>query len=102
MQFIYRLRLFAVVIALSLSGCSLLAVKIDSQTTPLTQQELNMRILTREYAQQFFAQVEQAADVLHDQYDARDQVHQSYVLLWKINAEEAYSQLPTRFRQWLV
>ncbi|WP_114765736.1 chemotaxis protein [Vibrio rhodolitus] len=88
MQFIYRLRLFAVVIAFSLSGCSLLAVKIDSQTTPLTQQELNMRILTREYAQQFFAQVEQAADVLHDQYDARDQVHQSYVLLWKINAEE--------------
>ncbi|EPI5805358.1 chemotaxis protein [Vibrio parahaemolyticus] len=72
----------------TLSGCSLLEVKIDSQTVPLTKQELNMRILTREYALQFFAQVEQAADVLQDQYDPNDKVNQSYVLLWKINAEE--------------
>ncbi|GAL02337.1 methyl-accepting chemotaxis protein [Photobacterium aphoticum] len=36
-----------------LSGCSLLEVKIESQTVPLTQQELNMRLMTREYAQQF-------------------------------------------------
>ncbi|WP_277443216.1 chemotaxis protein [Vibrio parahaemolyticus] len=72
----------------TLSGCSLLDVKIDSQTVPLTKQELNMRILTREYALQFFAQVEQAADVLQEQYDPNDKVNQSYVLLWKINAEE--------------
>ncbi|HBC3496528.1 TPA: chemotaxis protein [Vibrio parahaemolyticus] len=72
----------------TLSGCSLLEVKIDSQTVPLTKQELNMRILTREYALQFFAQVEQAADVLQEQYDPNDKVDQSYVLLWKINAEE--------------
>ncbi|WP_025554302.1 hypothetical protein [Vibrio parahaemolyticus] len=72
----------------TLSGCSLLKVKIDSQTVPLTKQELNMRILTREYALQFFAQVEQAADVLQEQYDPNDKVNQSYVLLWKINAEE--------------
>ncbi|EGQ8525252.1 TPA: chemotaxis protein [Vibrio parahaemolyticus] len=72
----------------TLSGCSLLEVKIDSQTIPLTKQELNMRILTREYALQFFAQVEQAADVLQEQYDPNDKVNQSYVLLWKINAEE--------------
>ncbi|ELJ8822233.1 chemotaxis protein [Vibrio parahaemolyticus] len=72
----------------TLSGCSLLEVKIDSQTVPLTKQELNMRILTREYALQFFAQVEQAADVLQEQYDPNDKVSQSYVLLWKINAEE--------------
>lgn len=76
------------VILMFLSGCSLLEVKIDSQTTPLTQQELNMRIMTREYAQQFFSQVEQAADVLHQRYDVNDKVHQSYILLWKINAEE--------------
>ncbi|EGU41594.1 hypothetical protein VII00023_08399 [Vibrio ichthyoenteri ATCC 700023] len=84
-------RCFSVVlfsITVMLSGCSLLEVKIDSQTVPLTQQELNMRIMTREYAQQFFAQVEQAADVLQQQYDAKDQIHQSYILLWKINAEE--------------
>ncbi|EGQ8952784.1 chemotaxis protein [Vibrio parahaemolyticus] len=72
----------------TLSGCSLLEVKIDSQTVPLTKQELNMRILTREYALQFFAQVEQAADVLQEQYDPNDKVNQSYVLLWKINVEE--------------
>ncbi|HFI9754324.1 TPA: chemotaxis protein [Vibrio parahaemolyticus] len=72
----------------TLSGCSLLEVKIDSQTVPLTKQELNMRILTREYALQFFAQVEQAADVLQEQYDPNDKVNQSYVLLWMINAEE--------------
>ncbi|EGR1478336.1 chemotaxis protein [Vibrio parahaemolyticus] len=72
----------------TLSGCSLLEVKIDSQTVPLTKQELNMRILTREYGLQFFAQVEQAADVLQEQYDPNDKVNQSYVLLWKINAEE--------------
>ncbi|HHE0547441.1 TPA: chemotaxis protein [Vibrio parahaemolyticus] len=72
----------------TLSGCSLLEVKIDSQTVPLTKQELNMRILTREYALQFFAQVEQAADVLQEQYAPNDKVNQSYVLLWKINAEE--------------
>ncbi len=72
----------------TLSGCSLLEVKIDSQTVPLSKQELNMRILTREYALQFFAQVEQAADVLQEQYDPNDKVNQSYVLLWKINAEE--------------
>ncbi|HFI9396536.1 TPA: chemotaxis protein [Vibrio parahaemolyticus] len=72
----------------TLSGCSLLEVKIDSQTVPLTKQELNMRILTREYALQFFVQVEQAADVLQEQYDPNDKVNQSYVLLWKINAEE--------------
>ncbi|OLQ90615.1 chemotaxis protein [Vibrio panuliri] len=80
--------LFTLLLTVLVSGCSLLEVKIDSQTVPLTKQELNMRIMTREYAQQFFAQVEQAADVLHQQYDSRDQVYQSYVLLWKINAEE--------------
>nr|WP_321459918.1 chemotaxis protein [uncultured Vibrio sp.] len=75
-------------VTITLSGCSLLEVKIDSQTVPLTQQELNMRILTREYALQFFAQVEQAADALEAQYDPNDQINQSYILLWKINAEE--------------
>ncbi|MGR5210085.1 chemotaxis protein [Vibrio rotiferianus] len=86
----FRWLALTVAICLSsvLSGCSLLEVKIDSQTVPLTKQELNMRIMTREYAQQFFAQVEQAADVLHEGYESTDKVNQSYILLWKINAEE--------------
>lgn len=72
----------------ALTGCSLLEVKIDNQTTPLTQQELATRLLTREYALSFFSQVEQNADVLKEQYPADDRYHQSYVLLWKINAQE--------------
>ncbi|MGC9493077.1 chemotaxis protein [Vibrio genomosp. F10] len=87
-------------VALSLSGCSLLEVKIDTQTTPLTQQELNMRLLIREYAQTFFSQVEQTADTISDNYPADDAIHQSYLLLWKINATEgmqsaAYQGSPT-------
>lgn len=85
---------------LPLSGCSLLEVKLESQTTPLTQQELNMRLLTREYTHQFFSQVEQAADTVAANYDSQDKINQSYVLLWKINAEEglqraAYQVSPT-------
>lgn len=75
-------------LSLLLGGCSLLEVKLDSQTTPLTQQELNMRLMTREYAHQFFSAVEQSADQIAAQYEAQDKLHQSYVLLWKINAEE--------------
>ena len=88
------------ILLLPLSGCSLLEVKLDSQTTPLTQQELNMRLLTREYTQQFFSQVEQAADSIATHYEPQDKLNQSYVLLWKINAEEglqrsAYQVSPT-------
>ncbi|MEZ9524720.1 chemotaxis protein [Enterovibrio norvegicus] len=71
-----------------LSGCSLLDIKIESQTVPLTKQELNARVLTREYAQQFFSQTEQAADKMHQYYGPKDQENQSNVLLWKINAVE--------------
>lgn len=91
MSRIIRCWLLSVVVALT-GGCSLLEVKFDSQTTPLTQQELNMRLLTREYTQQFFSQVEQAADLISAGYDPQDKLHQSYVLLWKINAEEGLQQ----------
>ncbi|KXF82960.1 chemotaxis protein [Enterovibrio coralii] len=74
--------------ATMLSGCSMLEIQIESQTVPLTKQELNARVMTREYAQQFFSQVEQAADKMHQYYEPRDQVNQSNVLLWKINAIE--------------
>lgn len=70
------------------SGCSLLEIKLESQSVPLTQQELNLRMVTREYTQLFFTQVEATADIISTQYPATDAIHQSYVLLWKINAEE--------------
>ncbi|MCG9551908.1 chemotaxis protein [Vibrio sp. Isolate31] len=80
------------VLSIVLSGCSLLEVKLDSQTTPLTQQELNARLMTREYAQLFFTQVEDSADIIAQSYPADDTLHQSYVLLWKIHAEQGLQQ----------
>ncbi|MFA0086218.1 chemotaxis protein [Vibrio sp. 10N.261.51.F12] len=71
-----------------LAGCSLLEVKLDSQTTPLSKQELNMRLMTREYSREFFTQVESTADSLSELYPESDVMNQSYVLLWKIHAEE--------------
>ncbi|MDD1821388.1 chemotaxis protein [Photobacterium sp. ZSDE20] len=80
------------VLSIVLSGCSLLEVKLDSQTTPLTQQELNARLMTREYAKMFFTKVEDSADVIAQSYPADDTLHQSYVLLWKIHAEQGLQQ----------
>ncbi|MEZ8155800.1 chemotaxis protein [Vibrio splendidus] len=80
------------VLSIVLSGCSLLEVKLDTQTTPLTQQELNARIMTREYAKMFFMRVEDSADLIAQSYPADDTLHQSYVLLWKIHAEQGLQQ----------
>ena len=80
------------VLSIVLSGCSLLEVKLDSQTTPLTQQELNARLMTREYAKMFFTRVEDSADIIAQSYPADDTLHQSYVLLWKIHAEQGLQQ----------
>lgn len=84
--------LIFILLAVLLSGCSLLEIKIDSQTTPLTKQELNMRLMTREYSREFFTQVEGTADSISAQYVETDVLHQSYVLLWKIHAEEGLQQ----------
>ncbi|MEZ9721910.1 chemotaxis protein [Vibrio splendidus] len=80
------------VLSILLSGCSLLEVKLDSQTTPLSQQELNARIMTREYAKMFFTRVEDSADLIAQSYPADDTLHQSYVLLWKIHSEQGLQQ----------
>jgi len=85
-------RWMVLVLSIVLSGCSLLEVKLDTQTTPLTQQELNARIMTREYAKIFFTRVEGSADLIAQSYPADDTLHQSYVLLWKIHAEQGLQQ----------
>ncbi|USD66076.1 chemotaxis protein [Vibrio sp. SCSIO 43136] len=92
---------FSILLAVvSLSACSLLEVKFDSQTTPLTQQELNMRILTREYAKSFFSQVEDSAERISRLYESNDKQPQTDLLLWQIYALEgmqnsAYQVSPT-------
>ncbi|PMG55925.1 chemotaxis protein [Vibrio splendidus] len=85
-------RWMVLVLSVVLSGCSLLEVKLDTQTTPLIQQELNARIMTREYAKMFFMRVEDSADLIAQSYPADDTLHQSYVLLWKIHAEQGLQQ----------
>ncbi|WP_394135024.1 chemotaxis protein [Aliivibrio fischeri] len=82
-------KFFSIIISLlMLNGCSLLEVKLESQSVPLTTAELNTRILTREYSKHFFSEVESAADEIASTYPKDDTLHQSYVLLWKIHAEE--------------
>ncbi len=88
MNFRHHVIQWIIIFPLFLSGCSLLEVKLDSQTTPLTQQELNMRLMTREYAHQFFSTVEQNADAVAEQTENKAKEQQANILLWKIRAEE--------------
>ncbi|MDD9196459.1 chemotaxis protein [Aliivibrio sp. S3MY1] len=86
---LFASKIFSIALSLSLlNGCSLLELKIESQAVPLTTVELNTRILTREYSKLFFSEVESAADEIAATYPKDDTLHQSYVLLWKIHAEE--------------
>ena len=86
---LFTSKIFSIALSLFLlNGCSLLELKIESQSVPLTTAELNTRILTREYSKHFFSEVESAADQISAAYPKDDTLHQSYVLLWKIHAEE--------------
>ncbi|KAB2824466.1 chemotaxis protein [Aliivibrio finisterrensis] len=90
---LFASKFFSIVLSLLLlNGCSLLELKIESQSEPLTTVELNTRILTREYSKHFFSEVESAADEISATYPKEDSLHQSYVLLWKIHAEEGLQQ----------
>lgn len=80
--------LFLMVFMLSIAGCSLLDVKIESQTTPLTQSELKTRLTTREYADLFFNEIEQTADELSSKAPNNNDSYQASILLWKIKAFE--------------
>ncbi|MCP3698859.1 MAG: chemotaxis protein [Aliivibrio sp.] len=90
---LFASKFFSIVLSLLLlNGCSLLELKIESQSEPLTTAELNTRILTREYSKHFFSEVESTADEISAMYPKDDTLHQSYVLLWKIHAEEELQQ----------
>ncbi|QDF66623.1 chemotaxis protein [Shewanella sp. SNU WT4] len=87
----YKQGLLTCLLMSVLSGCSLLEVKLESGIQPLPQEQLSMRVFTREYSSTFFAGVEQTADFIalqtHD--DAAAQLlMKSNSLLWKINAEQ--------------
>ncbi|PSW25123.1 chemotaxis protein [Photobacterium swingsii] len=80
-----------IALILLLSGCSLLEVKLDSQSTPLTTQELNIRLLTREYSAVFFKHVEETADDIATKNTDNDDVY-TFAILWKIYAHEGLQQ----------
>ncbi|MCF1428460.1 MAG: chemotaxis protein [Shewanella sp.] len=86
-----NLSTLGLVLCLSLlaSGCSLLEVKLESGIEPLPQEQLSMRVFTREYASTFFAGVEQSANVILHSEDLQTK---SNALMWKINAEQTLGQ----------
>lgn len=69
-----------------INGCELVSVNIESSTTPLTQKELNMRLLTREFAAQYFKETEKGADAIVENAQSKSQYNQA--VLWKIYAIE--------------
>ncbi|WP_245608417.1 chemotaxis protein [Shewanella waksmanii] len=80
-----------------LSACSLLEVKLESGIEPLPQEQLNMRLFSRDFSQTFFIGVEHAADDIarlakNDEAASGDISIRSNTLMWKINAEEALSR----------
>ncbi|MEL4425052.1 chemotaxis protein [Shewanella indica] len=68
----------------------MLEVKLESGIEPLPQEQLSMRVFTREYASSFFAGVEQSADLILQRSD--DLQIKSNALMWKINAEQTLGQ----------
>lgn len=77
---------FAAVAAALLNGCSLLEVKLESGIEPLPQEQLNMRVFSRDFSTVFYSQVESAADLIERNTDSIPV--KSNTLMWKINAEQ--------------
>jgi hypothetical protein len=90
MKILQRLSLIIMLI-LSTSACSLLEVKLESGVVPLSQEQLNMRLFSRDFIKDFYAQVEKTADeiALINQQSEQYPLIKSNSLMWKINAEQA-------------
>jgi len=100
MSFLLRISLIAT-LGVFTSACSLLEIKLESGIVPLPQEQLNMRVFSRDYSSTFFSTVEQAADKIAvsepdrktsgaggDQVNTQDILLRSNILMWKINAEQ--------------
>ncbi|ROS05435.1 hypothetical protein EDC56_0965 [Sinobacterium caligoides] len=71
----------------TLSACSLLDVKIENPAEPLTDQQMNMRKLTRDFLPIYSETIEQVADEIVEGTDDID-VKVS-VLYWKLSSDQA-------------
>ncbi len=84
-------RFCAIVVIASLnSACSLLEIKLESGIEPLPQDQLNMRVFSRDFSTIFYSQVEESADQIAQKSD-RISI-KSNSLMWKINAEQNLQQ----------
>lgn len=77
-------------LCISLSSCSLLEIKLESGIQPLPQEQLSMRVFTRDFSSTFYAGVEQAADTIVNK-DPSVEI-KANTLLWKIYAEQNLGQ----------
>ncbi|HYL71944.1 MAG TPA: chemotaxis protein, partial [Candidatus Dormibacteraeota bacterium] len=78
--------------AAGLAACSLVSLK--SPERPLSARDLNARILTREYARHFIAEVTHCADDISAA--SQDAQVQSNALRWKIAAATESERAATR------
>ncbi|ACA87432.1 hypothetical protein [Shewanella woodyi] len=90
MKALLRLSVMALLGMLT-TACSLLEVKLESGIEPLPQEQLNMRVFSRDFSSSFYSKVEQTADkiaLLHK--DEADAIYiHSNSLMWKIYSEQA-------------
>ncbi|MBW1785453.1 MAG: chemotaxis protein, partial [Deltaproteobacteria bacterium] len=82
----FKITLQTFILILLLGACSLLQLKVETGTVPLTKEELNMRIMTRYFTLVFFNAIENTADEIIANSGDRDL--ETYALLWKIHATE--------------
>ncbi|QIR15615.1 chemotaxis protein [Shewanella aestuarii] len=92
-------KLFLVSIMLfALPSCSLLEVKLESGIEPLPQEQLNMRVFSRDFSHTFYSEVENSADqiaLLASNSGMESAVGADFItlksrtLMWKINSEQA-------------
>ncbi len=80
-----------VMLAQLLTACSLLEIKLESGIEPLPQEQLNMRVFSRDFSSSFYSKVELAADKIASYENAGDQglYLKSNSLMWKIYSEQA-------------
>lgn len=90
MKVLLRLTVTAM-LGLFLTACSLLEVKLESGIEPLPQEQLNMRVFSRDFSSLFNSKVELTADKIASSKDDGDQslYLRSNSLMWKIYSEQA-------------
>ncbi len=90
MKALQRLIFITILVTLT-SACSLLEIKLERGIEPLPQEQINMRVFSRDFSSAFYSKVEQAADKIAAEAQTGNQgiVLKSNTLMWKINAEQA-------------